>query len=65
MNKTEEIEQNVKVICDNLKHVKPTSANLDYYQNGGPGPKNTFLGYDKSEYAQHLADKEENKDKRQ
>ena len=31
MNKREEIEQNIKIICDNMKNVKATNVNYDYY----------------------------------
>ena len=31
MNKREEIEQNIKIICDNMRHVKATNVNYDYY----------------------------------
>ena len=50
------------MICDNLKHVQATTVGYDYYHNGQPGKKNAFMGYDKTEYEQHMADKEENKD---
>ena len=63
MNKLEEVEQNIKIIVENMKHVNATTVNYDYYHNGTPAKKNTFLGYDKSEHDQHMADKEENKDK--
>ena len=53
MNKREEIEQNVKAIVENLKQVHATTCNYDYYHDGQPGPRNGFLGYDKSEYEQH------------
>ena len=42
MNKREDIEQNIKVIVDNMKQVKATTVNYDYYQNGTPGPKNNL-----------------------
>ena len=40
MNTRGEIEQNIKVIVDNLKKVKATNVNYDYYTNGTPAPKN-------------------------
>ena len=60
--KREEEEKNIKIIVENMKQVKATTVNHDYYHNGMPGKKNAFLGFDKSEYDQHMADKEENKD---
>ena len=50
MNPRSEIEQTTKQIIENLKSVKATTVNYDYYNNGQPGNKpQAFLGYDGSE----------------
>jgi len=50
MNTRSEIELTTKMIVENLKQVKATTVNYDYYHNGQPGPKpNSFLAYDASE----------------
>ena len=50
LNSREEIEQTTKQILENMKSVKATTVNYDYYHNGQPGSKpNAFMGYDESE----------------
>ena len=50
MNTPAEIEVTTKLIIENLKNVKATTVNYDYYHNGQPGPKpKAFMNYDASE----------------
>ena len=59
MNTLGEIEQTTKQIIENLKNVKATTVNYDYYHNGQPGPKpKAFLAYDASENRQAGEDRE-------
>ena len=59
LNTREEIEQTTKQICENLKSIKATTVNYDYYHNGQPGPKpNPFMAYDASENRQAAQDRD-------
>ena len=62
MNSRKDVEHTTKMILENLKKVKATNVNLDYYHNGTPGPISNPLGYDKSELEQEKSDN--NKDVR-
>ena len=47
------------MILENLKNVKATTVNYDYYHEGQPGSKpNAFLGYDASENRQAAQDRD-------
>ena len=59
MNPRSEIEQTTKVIIENLKHVKATTVDYDYYHEGTPGSKpKAFMNYDASENRQAKEDRE-------
>ena len=50
MNPRSEIEQTTKIIIENMKQVKATTVDYDYYQDGQPGEKPpAFMHYDASE----------------
>ncbi len=59
MNSREAVELTTKQIVENLKQVKATTVNYDYYQNGTPGSKpKPFLDYDGSENRQAAQDRD-------
>ena len=59
MNSRSEVELTTKRIVENLKKVKATTVNYDYYHNGTPGSKpKAFLGYDGSENRQAAEDRD-------
>lgn len=59
MNSRDEIERTTKQIIENLKNVKATTVDYDYYANGQPGSKpNAFLGYDASDNRQAKEDRD-------